>query len=798
VHRAFFLQFNLLLARRLCFVGMYGNSSNRLMQRIHGRFSSDRDESEPQYSGSSSDAVARGAKTGIDAMGGIAAALPHQAANSGRVSGSDSGQAMGATLLSMIKPKDDAPRQDVPAHGLNEAPHMAGVWELEAGMMTGSANNHLNAIFEEDIENLRQRRSWRLFEQKVKVTSEGWLFIRLTRQNLGDDDMAMLARFLDELLGSGTRGELWTSLELDQNMVEDAGLTMVLDALERGRVSCKHIKLYKNNLSDTGGRRLARMIAGQPEAVKEIHLSHNSFSAVSLVAICMALDFNNAYPLAIQSHGALKSFAPCWVRIEHNCIDRPFEVLDLLYREELILSCTAKNREACGPWRCEHSSRRWEETPPVHLFMIHKQNDFIPVDDEELRNQVAGWKTYLQTQANREWGWPSAENGWPSAENSWPSAENNFENIDARADEGSKKLALDHEGTPDQEEALDREEILKWAAAKVELPLEEVLVTAALHSGAGSAEEYGAAATGEEEFSGADISGEHAELPPAVEPEVVDAVDVEEMEKLRQKEIDDALEIISAIPEPEDKGVFGRWKRHIENADNPRHEAQRILRLMTGLRMQGFFDTVQRRPRMVVPMQMSPSLAASPAPYSAEDVGDGAAQFLEATGRAESQPATPALLPELQPLSSSLVKSLPFDTAMSSTHDFSLQSRFPEREPVEQASSNPEQQGYPSAVLLRDAQQEEETRGSETHHLLGLLQQLQQSEGAESVEHSGNEHVPVLVGASRDDVPPEIAGYDTPGGEESAPVDAKLKKKGKNKIKTSAHQPESSGADPAI
>merc|ERR1711937_626371 len=104
--------------------------------------------------------------------------------------------------------------------------------------------------------------------------------------------------------------------------------------------------------------------------------------------MCLALDMSDAYPIV----NAKRKYAPCWLRIEQNSIDRPMEVVDLLQKEANLHICLAQNHNECKASRCEHGSYRWEECPLVHLYVIHKQGNPTPVDDHQLRLSINEWR----------------------------------------------------------------------------------------------------------------------------------------------------------------------------------------------------------------------------------------------------------------------------------------------------------------------------------------------------------------------------------------------------------------------
>lgn len=223
------------------------------------------------------------------------------------------------------------------------------------------------------------------------------LEVKLSGRGLGDEQMTDLGRYLGQILPDPdpnmVEEAVWANVELAENNIGNAGLISVLDALDRHRVACKVIKLYRNKICDEGGVRLAEMLRRQQSAVDEIHLSHNMFSARSLVALCMALAKHEGYPAV----GRNRLYIPCWVRMEYNSISRPQEVLDMLRQNGPIAICTADNRDDCGPWRCACSNKDKKAVPKVHLFTITNQSRRIhPHEDSDLHAEIRRWGGVIQ------------------------------------------------------------------------------------------------------------------------------------------------------------------------------------------------------------------------------------------------------------------------------------------------------------------------------------------------------------------------------------------------------------------
>jgi len=202
--------------------------------------------------------------------------------------------------------------------------------------------------------------------------------------------MLELAKYVDTALTSASDSDkegMWVNLELDCNNMGDSGLIALIDVLRSHSVSIRRARLYNNSLTDHGGARLASALRQQDHAVEELHLSHNRFTARTLVALC----------LTIASERQL-SRVPCWIRLEHNRIAQPLKVLELLHNHAWISTCMAKNRSLCAPDRCVLCSGRREIIPRVHLFLLASQRhdaDNWYVEPAELRGEMLRWWTSI-------------------------------------------------------------------------------------------------------------------------------------------------------------------------------------------------------------------------------------------------------------------------------------------------------------------------------------------------------------------------------------------------------------------
>eukprot|EP00445_Apocalathium_hangoei_P006580 CAMPEP_0203863778 /NCGR_PEP_ID=MMETSP0359-20131031/14369_1 /ASSEMBLY_ACC=CAM_ASM_000338 /TAXON_ID=268821 /ORGANISM="Scrippsiella Hangoei, Strain SHTV-5" /LENGTH=920 /DNA_ID=CAMNT_0050781393 /DNA_START=99 /DNA_END=2861 /DNA_ORIENTATION=- len=213
----------------------------------------------------------------------------------------------------------------------------------------------------------------KLFSQRVSFDpASGWLLVRLGHCRMQDKHAVALARHLETLLPEPRRPQgpplAWSGLELENNSLSDVGLKAILDVCDKRRVYFQRICLYKNRLTDASGERLAALIWKQESPVDELHLSHNKLTGRALIAICMAIAGSQQYPRCTDAGLSV----PCWLRIEHNKVERPAEVMKVLRNIGGISICEAYDRHYCNAHHCVSSES--EDTAQVHLFAIDTQH----------------------------------------------------------------------------------------------------------------------------------------------------------------------------------------------------------------------------------------------------------------------------------------------------------------------------------------------------------------------------------------------------------------------------------------
>ncbi|CAD7960522.1 unnamed protein product [Amoebophrya sp. A120] len=113
---------------------------------------------------------------------------------------------------------------------------------------------------------------------------------------------------------------LITDFLFEQNKIGDEGAKTIFEFLLEYKVKCNVIKLYKNDIGDTGAYYIAKYLRGMEDyAVRELHLSDNYMGAKGMEDLFQAVVGNKMYPKE-ERRGPSVSLCPLWLRIENNCI----------------------------------------------------------------------------------------------------------------------------------------------------------------------------------------------------------------------------------------------------------------------------------------------------------------------------------------------------------------------------------------------------------------------------------------------------------------------------------------------
>lgn len=171
--------------------------------------------------------------------------------------------------------------------------------------------------------------------------ASGWLEVKLSWCRLEDNHMTVLAKHLERLLPeprriNGSSPLAWSSMDLNNNFISDIGMTAILDVCEQRRVYFQRIAFYKNRLGDITGERLGNIVRNQASPIRELLLSHNKFTDHSLFSICAAIGVNQAYTPRCRNEWDVEV---CKLRFDHNAMQKPYEVMDLLSEEFKPCGC---------------------------------------------------------------------------------------------------------------------------------------------------------------------------------------------------------------------------------------------------------------------------------------------------------------------------------------------------------------------------------------------------------------------------------------------------------------------------
>jgi len=141
-------------------------------------------------------------------------------------------------------------------------------------------------------------------------------------------------------------------VDFSQNHLTSAGLINVLRLCE-GASNIRILKLHKNNICDRGAEALAAFLEYHP-SVEEIHLSHNSSTARGATDLVRAAGVG-------RSSGGL---APLWLRLEHNKVQNPTDVIRDL--KDGFSVCTRVDHKLCTARHCVRGC-------DVHLPFFERQ-----------------------------------------------------------------------------------------------------------------------------------------------------------------------------------------------------------------------------------------------------------------------------------------------------------------------------------------------------------------------------------------------------------------------------------------
>ncbi|CAE7409597.1 unnamed protein product, partial [Symbiodinium pilosum] len=183
--------------------------------------------------------------------------------------------------------------------------------------------------------------------------------------NCVEDWCRTLDAQLEERFGPAVPAKLSAaSLNFSRCSLDDTALTKLLTYLYSRDITVQILKLFRNNITDSGAWAVGQFMAHSSQAVHEVHLSHNSISEEGAAALLELIVWSRKYPYAAENTGRrdARGFSPIWLRLEHNCID--WRLVDhRLHRPDLTWT-TAESRDNwppmgdAAPTICLHASFR--------------------------------------------------------------------------------------------------------------------------------------------------------------------------------------------------------------------------------------------------------------------------------------------------------------------------------------------------------------------------------------------------------------------------------------------------------
>jgi len=164
-------------------------------------------------------------------------------------------------------------------------------------------------------------------------------------------------------LGAAMKGTTpYEEIDFSQSSLTSDNLNNVVLNICRRSPRLRILKLFRNQLDDRGAEGIAELISQKPD-LEELHLSHNSITAVGARAIVEASD-------AARSDRS----NPLWVRLEHNHVADPDEVFETFKQEYSV--CKRENEVRCNVRYCCNRAK-------VHLPHFNLQRvPFVPRSEQ--------------------------------------------------------------------------------------------------------------------------------------------------------------------------------------------------------------------------------------------------------------------------------------------------------------------------------------------------------------------------------------------------------------------------------
>jgi len=168
-------------------------------------------------------------------------------------------------------------------------------------------------------------------------------------------------------------------VDFSKNQISDVGVGKLLSTLRDFNVHIACLKLFSNQIGEAGVEAVCDFVReNMAEPLYEIHLSHNRIPDAAALRLVEALSQHGKYPPRRgREEDKGSAVCPCWIRLNHNWVENPAEVLRKCREELGVKVCTADSRQLCAPTKCKDP-----DTPLVHLYSFLVQSKGTPVKGE--------------------------------------------------------------------------------------------------------------------------------------------------------------------------------------------------------------------------------------------------------------------------------------------------------------------------------------------------------------------------------------------------------------------------------
>lgn len=409
----------------------------------------------------------------------------------------------------------------------------------------------------------------------------------------------------------------YINVDLSENELGAGGVTALAKFLAAFRTSSEGwprcyvriLKLYRNKLGDAGAQEVATLILAQPKPIHELHLSHNGISNLGAAAILISL--GSKHPAAPYPFKGLRNgtYHACWVRLEHNDIVEPEQlVLALQATGEVFLSSSLRRLD--GGWSARRSEV-WSDVNQAPHAVLHIFTHQGGRDSGSSMN----WKGKAPV------GGRSVRDTGKAASSVVKDAQSLVDNL-LRVKQDSSWHQASRSGLPQElldkldtgdlvHDAVDFPERLREDVQNVKHKLLQHLPQT-LQEFSNRLEAERKWQPGLLHVAGTDEGDGLDEALGSKEPEESESaarsfeVPSEGREQLSwDEQLERALEVIQSLPETGDPEVLWRWQQHLRNSDDPLRAASRIMGCVQRLLLQGFCGRQAQAP------------PAAPAPASA-------------------------------------------------------------------------------------------------------------------------------------------------------------------------------------